>query len=322
MGSRPCCCIPNRGATIVLSLFAIIVASLFLAGTFVIISTNALNTPMVIPAVIFGFSNLLLFISSWVGFFGAILRKRRAVAFYAVILTILWVTTLIVGLWNIIVIFKNRNSVIDSCVAKSYAAAQGGPFDSNTARGDCGHAHSVLSAVVVVVWVLYQLIDLWFIAVVYALRRELLDKSMADKRFVEQQYVVNTTSGTHPSRTSEESKMSSRSGGAVSVPYRPTGGRAPMGPYVSSGASVGSCDDKVGTQSDNSGTVNSGPNSSSPPTTKQAKRMSMGKTMTVSIDHDRDWHHEITPVSAFHDTASSHQSTSLFASRYDERYGS
>ncbi|KDN42075.1 hypothetical protein K437DRAFT_258006 [Tilletiaria anomala UBC 951] len=330
MARQPCCCIPNRGAVASLSLIAIIIATLFLAGTFVIISTNAMNTPLVIPAVIFGFTNLLLFVASWVGFFGAILRKRRAVAFYAVVLTILWVCTFIIGLWNVVVVFKNRGMVIDSCVAKSYAQAHGGPFDSKTSKDDCTHAHNILASVIVSVWVVYQLLDLWFITVVYALRRDLIEKDMQEKRFLEQSYVVNSGAAAYrpgsSSRTSEESKMSARSGQAVSVPYRPTGGRQPMGPYVSAahpaGVPAASAADTSEKKTTDARDIGSAPDSiSTTKTSGQAKRMSMGRTINITIEQDTDWQHEPTPTSHYQDAPLSAQPGSIFQSRYDQRYG-
>lgn len=243
MAKRPCCCIPNRAGTIILSLLCILIATLFLVATFIIISTNALNTPAIVPAVIWGFSNLLLFISSWVGFFGAVLRKRRAVAFYAVILMILWICTLVLGLWNIIVIFKNRNAAIESCVGKGYLQSnKSATYDFNASKGHCTKAHNVLAGIFVTGWVVYQLLSLWFISVVFALRREYIDRALQEQQAINSTYHVNPaaaggmggSSSSLRSRTSEESKMSTRSGTVVSVPYRPSTGparAAPMGGY-------------------------------------------------------------------------------------------
>jgi hypothetical protein len=351
MGKRPCCCIPNRAGTIILSLLSIIISTLFLVATFAIIATNALNTPAIVPAVIWGFSNLLLFVSSWVGFFGAVLRKRRAVAFYAVILMILWVSTLVLGVWNIVVIFKNRQMAIDGCVAKGLVQAHGAPYDSNTSKGQCTKAHNVLAGIFVSAWVVYQLLSLWFISVVFALRREYIERSMLEKQAINSTYSVNPMGGPGSvySRSSEDSKMSSRSGTVVSVPYRPSAGpnrAAPMGGYVSSGVPVGGgatstsniIINKGGSaaagstgslsRSDRSsadagrGTVNNSVRKSPPPLSLQKKRSSFGPpNLNVTIEQDVDWGHEATPASAYHDVPLSAQPGSIFQSRYDQRYG-
>ncbi len=270
------------------------------------------------------------------------MRKNNAVSFYAIVLMILWVATLIIGLWNTVAIFRNRQGVIDSCVAKGYAQARGGPFDSTTSKNNCTHADNVLSGIFLTFWLIYQMLSLWFISTVFALRRELLDRAADEKAAVESTYSRGHSRSS--SINSDDDKRSMRSNTVVSVPYRPAGParNAPMGGYVSSsgvpvggGATSGGNNGQAAvaaagglsrsspravTDANRGTTANSG--RKSPPTALQINRAAIGPpSLNVTVEQDADWNHEPTPMSSYHEAPLSVQPASIFQSRYDQRYG-
>lgn len=112
-----CCCIPTRLAVLILAPITAFFSTVFSIGLIkgLIDYWNTLRMNHQISLILLTIVVVVVAIASVMGFFGAIVRNFNSVNAYSQTLYSLCVAFLIVGIVNIVLMFKGRQELIDSC---------------------------------------------------------------------------------------------------------------------------------------------------------------------------------------------------------------
>jgi len=164
-----CCCIPSRAGVIIFALFGTLIGGAITAlGSLRLVHTEGSKVSLIIEVVVYG----ILALVSLLGLIGAIARKLGLVKFYFGMLIVHLLFSMGTGGYAIYRIFRDSPAYIDRCIGH-----HGGTYASKV----CHDGATVTKAVVIGLFVLLWLIEIWGCVIVNSYSRQLSEETAAER---------------------------------------------------------------------------------------------------------------------------------------------
>jgi len=177
-----CCCLPVRLGVFVLSLLAMVGGS-FVAGIgFIQIagsSVNPIETSDKVAIWIQSLMYLVLALVGAIGFIGALIRKLSMISTFSLVLAVHLGFSVASGVFSIYTMFtRDASNVVNQCIAN--AVSQGAVVTDK----DCQNGVAVMKGVMVVIYVLTWLIQLYAYFIVERYADQLEAEDLLDQKVV------------------------------------------------------------------------------------------------------------------------------------------